>query len=195
MAKIGVLPQFENMDNKKQYTFKIVLTGPESSGKTQLARHLAQTLNTIWAPEFARFYLAHLGKAYRREDLAVIGRGQKAWEDWYSAQASGPVICDTDWTVLQIWEHFRFGPAENTTWIWQRGYGNPQLADLYFLCSPDFPWEPDPLRENPDERGELFQWYEQLLLDRAANFRVLSGAHSVRLETALAEIRKLFGHL
>lgn len=181
------------MEKHKQHNFKIVLTGPESSGKTRLAGALAESLGTIWSPEFARFYLASLGRPYTREDLQTIGRGQRAWEQWHSEQAGTAWICDTDWTVLQVWEHYRFGPSE--TWHWQKGYGAPLPADLYLLCAPDFPPEPDPLRENPGERDHLFEWYWQLLHSKGLNYLVLRGEHERRLETALAEIRKLFGTL
>lgn len=196
------------MEKHKQHIFKIVLTGPESTGKTALAAALAAALRTVWAPEFARFYLAHLGRGCTREDLQAIGRGQRLWEQWYGGQAGRFLVCDTDWTVLQIWEHYRFGgpryrfpkfeklrKSQISAWHWQKGYGPVVPADLYLLCAPDFPPEPDPLRENPDERDILFDWYEQLLKDTGANYMTLRGGHPVRLEQTLARLRKIFGNL
>lgn len=173
---------------------KIVVTGPESSGKTTLAQALARTFGTGWVPEFARFYLAHLGRPYVQGDLSRIGAGQRHWEQWYRRNgiksAEKPVlICDTDWTVLQIWEQYRF--KADGRFQWQQGYGPATHADLYLLCAPDFPWQPDPLRENPEERELLFGLYERLLLSREAPYIALRGAPAARLEIAVAAIRKL----
>lgn len=156
---------------------------------------LAGLLDTTWAPEFARYYVAHLGRPYERNDLKMIGLGQKKWEEWYARKVADlfpqkPLICDTDWTVLQIWEEYRFHPEDNFEWA--KGYGAPENADLYLLCAPDFPWQPDPLREHPEERDTLFKMYENLLRERQANFVALFAEHENRVQTALATIRELF---
>lgn len=174
---------------------KIVVTGPESTGKTAMAKALAERLETLWSPEFARHYLAHLGRPYERNDLKTIGQGQKMWEKWCAQQinkSTSPqiLISDTDWTVLHIWEQYRF--QADGDFEWRKGYGTAENADLYFLCAPDFPWQPDPLREHPEERDTLFVMYENLLREIQAPYTVLSGRHEVRLQTALAAIRELF---
>lgn len=189
--------------------FKIVLTGPESSGKTQMAAALAAALGVAYVPEFARHYLSHLGRPYTQADLKNIGRGQRAWEDWYAAAGLSAqmekneqipsenslannlpeafkkrcLVLDTDWTVLHIWENY--GYPETTVREWQQGYGATRLGDLYLLCAPDFAWEPDPLREHPEAREELFALYEALLQSQNATFLVLRGTLGERLQTAL----------
>lgn len=179
----------------KQDILKIVVTGPESTGKTELAQSLAAVLDVPWAPEFARFYLAHLGRSYEHKDLKMIGLGQRVWEDWYAGKLSETanrplLVCDTDWTVLHVWEQYRFGSGG--AFEWEKGYGPAANADLYLLCTPDFPWQHDPLREHPEERDILFSMYQTLLLERSARFIILSGEHDTRLQTALSEIDKLF---
>ena len=178
------------MEKRQQDIFKIVVTGPESTGKTTLAETLAGHLKTVWAPEFARYYVAHLGRPYVREDLARIGRGQEIWELWYALHADQWLICDTDWTVLQIWEQYRYTAPVQGPWEWEKGYSSPKNADLYLLCAPDFPWQPDPLRENPEEREALFGLYERLLAQSMANYVALWGAPDQRVEQALSAIRK-----
>ncbi len=160
--------------------FRIVITGPESTGKTTLAQALSKVLGAPWTPEFARYYTAHLGRPYRRADLRAIGRGQRLWEQWYAGQSAGLLILDTDWTVLQIWESYRF--ASDGLAEWRRGYGEPTPADLYVLCAPDFPWAPDPLREHPEEQTALFDRYARLLDDLSTPHIVVEGAPDTRLK-------------
>lgn len=180
---------------KVKKKWKITVTGPESSGKTAITSALSVALGIPWTPEFARYYVAHLGRPYLHSDLKTIGLGQKTWEIWYGLQANPPgtpdlMLCDTDWTVLQIWEQYRFRQTHD--FAWEIGYGTPENADLYLLCLPDFPWTPDPLREHPEERDILFRLYENLLRSREANFVTLSGNPDTRLQNALTAIRKLF---
>lgn len=176
----------------KQYTLKIVITGPESSGKSVITEALARHFKTTWVPEFARPYLKHLGRPYTRDDLAAIAKGQQGWELWHERQGNAFYFCDTDWTVLHVWEHFRYGLPEAGNWVWANGYIHPKPADWYFLCAPDFPWQADPLRENPHQRGLLFDWYENLLLKTGAQFTVLRGPHDMRLDHAISQVTKLF---
>jgi nicotinamide riboside kinase len=170
----------------KNQPLKIILTGPESSGKTTLAMHLAQTFETNLVPEFSRPYLEFLGRPYQYSDLRTILRGQQSWEKWHSERCTKNIfVCDTDWTVIRIWEQFRFGTRLATDWV------VPDPDAFYFLCAPDMPWQPDPLRENPAEREALFELYLQLLTEVKVNFTPLWGDPSQRLSNALAEIKKL----
>jgi nicotinamide riboside kinase len=160
---------------------RIVLTGPESTGKTTLAKALAAALKGAWVPEFARPYLQYIGRTYQIDDLPVIQRGQAAWETWYQTQVTDNqlLILDTDWTVMHIWH------LEKT------GIGWPEApADIaqrqYLLCAPDIEWQPDPLREHPTERERLFVAYERLLQSVNARYKVVEGDEDTRLATALA---------
>jgi nicotinamide riboside kinase len=172
---------------------KIVLTGPESSGKSTLAQALGRVWGVPVVPEFARSYVQHLGRAYTRADLRAIGRGQRAWEDWWATRyAPNTLLCDTDWTVLHIWEAWKYAHsapfqevATAAEWVWQQGYGPPRPADLYLLCTPDFTWEPDSLREHPNERDALFQRYELLLQTLQVPYMVLEGSVEERIEDIL----------
>ena len=176
----------------EQDIFKIVVTGPESSGKTLLAKELAERLELDWVPEFARYYVAHLGRPYIQKDLKTIYAGQQVWEKWWLQKTASTsptlpaLVCDTDWTVLRIWEKY--------------GYQTPSVLPaahawesaghtFYLLCSPDFPWQHDPLREHPEERWQLFELYRELLLERQLPHLVLRGNHKSRLEQAVREVR------
>ncbi len=169
---------------------KIVLTGPESSGKTTLAQRLAQVLKTKMVPEFSRVYLQYLGRAYEYNDFKTILLGQKNWEHWCQQNGKAPVlVCDTDWTVIRIWEQFQY----KTFKVTEHEVLTPHTH--YFLCFPDIPWEPDVLRENPADRDTLFGMYLELLTALNAEFTILTGGEQKRLETAYAIIQKLYGPL
>lgn len=175
---------------------KIVVTGPESSGKTTLATALAAALHTRCVPEFARTYLTHLGRPYERNDLKNIYLGQVAWEVWYAQQLSHqttlqPLVCDTDWTVIHVWEQYKFGSSDPQSPTSRPPFSILHSPFLYLLCSPDIPWQPDPLREHPGEREVLFGMYEKLLHDIKARHVVVSGSPERRLQIALAAVEEV----
>lgn len=140
---------------------KILVTGPESSGKSTLSRALAWCLDGLYVAEQARQYLHERHGAYTEADLPLIWSVQRAAEDRATAEGTSYVICDTGPEVIQIWSLVKFGqvPTPVTEAVRER------LYDLTFLCAPDLPWQADPLRESPDlaTRQSLFQRYERLL--------------------------------
>jgi nicotinamide riboside kinase len=170
------------------YMLKIVFTGPESSGKSTLAALLAEHLDTNWVKEYARYFLQHLGREYVEKDLSAIAKGQLLLEQQGLAQAEQQklpiLICDTDWTVLHIWESYRFRQQKliPTAAQWQTLWQQKAIPPAhYFLCAPDFPWQEDPLREHPEERNTLFEWYEQLLQTARLPYTVLRGGVEERM--------------
>jgi nicotinamide riboside kinase len=164
---------------------RIVLTGPESSGKTTLARALADFYGCGLVPEFARSFLDALHREYQHDDLARIERGQAAWEQWHAAHSRHwLLVCDTDWTVIRIWESFKYGSVQHTL------HCTPNPDTLYLLCQPDIEWEPDPLRENPGDRDDLFGLYEQLLRETGCQYSISGGNVTDRLQNAVSLIEK-----
>jgi len=67
---------------------KIVIIGPESTGKSSLCEQLAQHYDSLWCPEFAREYLLTNGASYSYDDLLAIAKGQLALEDEYAAMVN-----------------------------------------------------------------------------------------------------------
>ncbi|MBI1227448.1 MAG: AAA family ATPase [Bacteroidetes bacterium] len=161
-------------------TKKIVLTGPESSGKTTLAIQLAEAFETQWVPEFARQYLNHLDRPYVAADLLEIARGQVALEDEMTWQADDLLFLDTSLEVLKIWSEVRFGGCD--PWILEQ----LQLRshDHYLLCLPDLPWVPDTQRENPDNRDMLLGIYRRELTSLGAGFTEINGNGTQRFQNA-----------
>lgn len=166
---------------------KIVVTGPESTGKSTLCEQLAMHYNTIWCPEFAREYLLKNGTAYTFENLLEIAEGQLALEEQAIRKAveqnKSMVILDTDLYVLKVWCEFVFGKCH--PWILE------QIAkreyDLYLLCNTDLPWIKDALREYPDieTRNKLFSIYKDLLINQSTAWAVIEGDADQRTPNAI----------
>lgn len=163
----------------------ISITGPESSGKTFLAKHLASYYNTLYVPECARIYLNKLERPYKQEDLTHIAREQLEAEELTIAQAQEKelpfIFCDTDFLVLKIWSEFKYGKADSLiNTLWQQHRYKHSL-----LTYPDLPWEPDPQREHPQQRMRLFEIYETTLKVAKVPFTVIKGIGEQREQHAV----------
>lgn len=160
---------------------RIAIVGPECTGKTDLARFLANHYQTQWVPEFAREYLEQLNRAYTQEDLVAIAKGQLELEDKLAEQAKDFLFCDTNLIVIKIWSEFKYSSCdpEILTLLRERKY------DLHILTDVDLPWEDDPLREHPHKRQELFELYEAELKNNNINFVRIQGDYTTRRALAL----------
>ena len=166
---------------------KIVLTGPESTGKTFLAKYLAKHFNTTWNPEYARFYLTRQQGNYVEEDIIRIAKGQLQWEKIWSMMAKKVIFCDTALLVPKIWSSFKYGRvAPELQMLFQT-----TKYDLYLLCSPDLEWTYDPLRENPNELEELYQLYLNELKINKLPFFKIDGALSERGQKAIKIVKEI----
>jgi NadR type nicotinamide-nucleotide adenylyltransferase len=167
---------------------RILILGPESTGKSTLAEDLANHFGEPWVPEFAREYLEKIDRTYQFEDLVEIGKGQVAIEDQLAENANKFLFCDTDLRVIHIWSEHRFGKTD--TWvleeIMRRKY------DLILLTDTDLPWTPDPLREYPEleMRQYFFKKYLQLAQESGFPYLIVSGNRETRLKTAVKVVDK-----
>lgn len=159
---------------------KIVLTGPECSGKTTLATQLAEHYGVSIAPEPARGHLQP-EQVYQPSDLLQLAAAQCHLEINVRAELQ---ILDTDLQNIYLWWQEKFGPAPTTL---QRCYAkySSQRDRIYLLCRPDIPWEFDPLRENPRDRDRLYQLYLDDLTARGLAYGVIEGQGARRLDCAL----------
>jgi len=182
---------------------KIVILGPESTGKSTLCEQLAQHYETMWCPEFAREYLLSNGTNYEYEDLLTIAKGQLALEDEYSStlernslpmmEEGGhlPMFIDTDMYVMKVWSEFVFGKCHRfiLDQIGERKY------DLYLLCNTDLPWVEDELREYPElhTRKKLYSIYKDIMVNQPVPWVDISGDYDDRLRKGIAAIDTLLG--
>ena len=168
---------------------RILILGPESTGKSTLAKDLAIHFGEPWVPEFAREYLEKLERPYQFEDLAEIGKGQVKLEDQLAEKAQKFLFCDTDLRVIHIWSEHRFGKTH--PWVLEEIHR--RKYELILLTDTDLPWEPDPLREYPEleMRQYFFEKYRKLAEDSGFPYLIVSGDREKRLKFSLEAIQAL----
>ncbi|GEP95180.1 AAA family ATPase [Chitinophaga cymbidii] len=168
---------------------KVVVIGPESTGKSTLSEQLASHYKTVWVPEFARDYLETLGRPYTQEDLLRIAEGQLQSEDDMAVKANGLLICDTDLQVVKVWSEAKYGDCDPRilALIASRQY------DLYLLTYIDMDWVDDPLREHPhpDERAHFYAVYRDIVVNAGLPWADVRGSYAQRLQTAIGAVDKI----
>ena len=180
---------------------KVVIIGPESTGKSTLCQQLADHYHTTWCPEYAREYLLEHGMNYSYDDLLTIAEGKiKLEEQSESAvrnQLDDPdsrltthdsrlLFIDTDMYVMKVWCEFVFGKCHPfiLEQIEKRKY------DLYLLCNVDLPWVKDELREYPDieRRQKLYTIYQNIMINQTVPWVDISGNYEERLKKAITAV-------
>jgi len=168
---------------------RIVIIGPESTGKSTLTQQLAAYFGATGVPEFARTYLEHIGRAYEPEDLTAIAYGQLELEEQAMARGGEWIFCDTDLYVVKVWSESRYGTCDEAILrvIAERRY------DFYLLTDIDMPWEDDPLREHPapEMRRYFFNIYKDIVAHSGVPFAIVKGNEVRRLETAIKALEAL----
>ena len=160
---------------------KVVITGPESSGKTTLFNAIEEKFGIAGVPEFARVYIDQLDRPYVQGDLIEIANGQLQLEQKFSNENKDLLLCDTDLLTIKVWSEFKYGICDPIIQNQLMHY----LPDYYVLTSPDIPWEPDPQRENPKERDELFQIYQKEILTLKIPSIIVAGSQEQRMDQFL----------
>ena len=172
---------------------KVVIIGPESTGKSTLCEQLAEHYKTVWCPEFAREYLLERGgNHYDFADLLNIAHGQLELEASMLTQArNGFYFIDTDMYVMKVWCEVAFEQCH--TWILKQIAR--QQYDFYFLCDTDLPWVPDELREypDPDFRKKLFKTYKDILINSGVPWSEICGSDMQRFQMAAGILDTVFG--
>lgn len=159
---------------------RIALIGPESTGKSTLAKQLAQRLGLPYVEEYARNYVEQLGRPYNYQDVENIARRQ-----CLEVQHDG--VFDTELLLTKVWFNDKYGTCPQ----WLEEAISTWPMDFYLLLSPDLPFVPDPVRENPCRREELFETYRREVIRLGIPYSVVSGQGDDRLKCALNALKTL----
>lgn len=165
---------------------KVVITGPESTGKTILAKQLATHFNTYWVSEYAREYIDQLDRPYKKDDIFQIARTQDKRINQIKNQCEDLLFIDTHLLVTKIWSEHKY--QECNPWILDRI--KKEKIDLYLLCDIDLAWKADPQREHPHLRSYLFDLYKQNLESYHFNYRIIRGHGDERLNNAIQFVKQ-----
>ena len=143
--------------------YKVGIIGPESTGKSTLARELAEQFKGTYVPEYAREYVERKGSTeVTYDELCGIARHQIeeiTSLPFREEPEVGLYFFDTELIVTKVWFEYAFGKVPE--WLSEAIKAYPM--DLYLLTYPDIPWVPDPARYNGSQamREELFDRYEE----------------------------------
>lgn len=167
---------------------KIVLTGPESTGKSKLGIALATHYGLKCVPEFARHYMEKNGKAYNYELLLEMARGHKVFQKQALENYDLDMIFfDTDLMNYYLWSKIVY----NKTHKWIEDEMQKEQDHLYLLLYPDIPWQPDPLRENPNNRHHLYDHHYRTITDLKRTYRVIKGSGQARIKNAISAVEEM----
>lgn len=167
----------------------IVITGPESTGKSQLTYELAELFNGKAVPEYARIYIKNLDKPYNYSDIENIALHQVKEFQELNMGEWGFNFFDTYLEVTKIW--FQWCYQKSPRWIDE--YLEQAKVDLYLVCDTDIPWIADDLRENSGEAREaLLQRYIQEIEKINVPYRIVTGKGKERLDCAVNHIQTYF---
>ncbi|WP_196889544.1 AAA family ATPase [Aureivirga sp. CE67] len=182
----------KTLRQERSNILKIVMFGPESTGKTTLSKQLAEKYNTVWIPEFARDYLQEKWEKEQKicelEDLIPIAEGQMKLENDFAKKANKILFCDTNLLETKVYSEEYYD-----------GFVDEKLEkaaleceyDFYFLTYIDTPWEEDDLRDRPDMREEMFQAFKNTLDKYKIPYILLKGDKETRLKIASEKIDSL----
>lgn len=182
----------EKLKQQPASCLKVVLFGPESTGKTTLARQLAHHYNTVWVPEYARDYLQNKWDKHHKtcdfEDLIPIARGQIKLENIQAKKTNTVLFCDTNLLETKVYSELYYSGVCDPV---LEKYALKNSYDLYFLTYIDTPWVADDLRDKPDQRELMFKAFQNTLITNNKPYILLKGTQEKRLEVAIAHLDQL----
>ena len=166
---------------------KLILIGPESTGKTTLSIYLAKLYNFDLITEYSRTYLSKTSNSYSYEDLKKIAIKQNQIE---KDNGSEKIIVDTDLLTIKIWSEFKYGSCDPEIEKIISSYDRKKR--YYLLLKDDIKWEYDPLRESKNDRSEIFSLHKNLLEKKGFNHSIISGTGINRINNAIKIVEERF---
>jgi len=175
-------------DNTHSPLIRVVITGPECTGKSTLAAQLAAHYNTIHIPEYAREYIENLNRPYTYDDVVHIAERQIQEEAEFEGKANHILFYDTYLIITKVWLDvvYKRKPDWIDTVLLQKH------IHLFLLCDIDIPWYPDKVRENGGAmRKKLFQIYQQEIKRFGFPYAVITGNGEKRLQNGIQAVETM----
>jgi HTH-type transcriptional repressor of NAD biosynthesis genes len=164
---------------------KICFYGPESTGKTEMARRMAAHYQTEFVPEVAREMIT--SNDFTLADIIQIGEAQTKRIKEKCKRANKLLFCDTDLITTQIYSQQYMNEVPPVLVELE----NQIQYDMYFLFDIDVPWVPDGLRDLGHKRSEMASIFKSELERRAIPYTLVSGTWEERFELIKKEIDQL----
>jgi len=174
---------------RPHFVKRVCVFGPESTGKTTLARDLAAHYKTVWASEWARALLDPNAGRCEIDDIPMIVRGQTASEDALARQANRVLFCDTDPLTTCVWSDVLFGRCDEAV----RREAQSRRYDLYLLCDTDVEWVDDSTRYLGHMRREFFERCRDALESSGREYVVVRGSWEERFRLACEAVDGVLG--
>lgn len=164
---------------------KICFYGPESTGKTFMAKRMAEHFQTDWVPEAARSILASNEFSEKEIIKIAVTHDQHIHDKMQTANKL--LFCDTDVITTKIYSRLYLNSIPDVL----SDIENRTAYDLYFLMDVDVPWIEDPLRDLGNRREEMMRTFKSELELRKIPYILIQGNYQQREEKVITEINKL----
>jgi NadR type nicotinamide-nucleotide adenylyltransferase len=176
---------------KNSNIIKIVITGPESTGKSTIAKLLAKHYKTVWVEEYLRDFANNVYSKKQKlkyRDNLKISEGQLRLENIALKKADKFIFCDTDILQTIVYSKIYYNKVQ----VELEEIMKNNNTSLYILSNLDIEWKQDPLRDKPNERKEIFNIIEKTLIKYKQKYVILEGKDEVRLHNAIKIIDNFF---
>jgi nicotinamide riboside kinase len=166
----------------------VVITGAESTGKSQLTRDLAKHYGVHYFPEFARDYVEKLTIIYDFNDVENIAKKQLEQLQQAKSTSSPVVFLDTWLIITKIWFRVVFNKVPD----WLNREIKINKVDLFLVCHTDIAWKKDAVRENGGEMRDILQKaYIDELKKNNYKYYIVKGLGPERLKNAIKFVDSL----
>jgi NadR type nicotinamide-nucleotide adenylyltransferase len=172
---------------------RVLIFGPESTGKTTLAEQLAERFNTSWVAEWARELVAAKDNVVEEADIPAIVAGQCEREEEATLRCNKLLFCDTDVVTTTVYARHFYGRC--APWVQRAADERIGRYDLILFCDTDIPWQSDPQRDprhaEPEFRAYFRDLFEAELLSRRLRYKVVRGVGEDRVENAARFVEEM----
>jgi nicotinamide riboside kinase len=170
----------------------VCLIGAECTGKTTLARALAQHFSGFSVPEYLRSFCDQQGRPPNADEQALVMRAQFEQEAQIVVQARqagcGYVFCDTAPLLTAIYSDFYFADTS----LYEAAHALYGRYALTLVLTPDVVWVPDGLqRDGNPARVAVQTMVQHVLQSRRYPYVEVSGAGDRRLQSAILAVETL----